>query len=84
MLATFYNKRIGLKAHVTNTAVFGFLIGRSDQVQSLKLSEIVIAGTICVMGATRQAKSHVKGSIGLGISVATVEKVSKVAEQVAA
>lgn len=72
------------KAHVANAAVFGFLIGGSDQVQSLKLSEIILAGTICAMGATRQAKSHLKGSIGLGISVAAAEKVSKVAEQVAA
>ncbi|KAH7020546.1 hypothetical protein EDB80DRAFT_882584 [Ilyonectria destructans] len=71
-------------SHVANAAVFGFLIGGSDQVQSLKLSEIIIAGTICAMGATRQAKSHFKGSIGLGISAAAVERVSKVAEQVAA
>lgn len=71
-------------AYIATAAVFGFLIGGSDKVQPLPLSEVIIAGAIAAMGATRQAKSHLKGSMGLGISLMAMKEVLNVAEQVAA
>ncbi|KAK2770058.1 hypothetical protein CKAH01_04401 [Colletotrichum kahawae] len=72
-----------LPAYIANVAVFGFLVGGSERTQSLPLCEITIAGAIAALGATRQAKSHLKGSMGLGISVAAIEAVLYAAEQVA-
>lgn len=72
-----------LPAYIANIAVFGFLIGGSERTQSLPVCEITIAGALAALGATRQAKSHFKGSMGLGISVASIEAVSYAAEQVA-
>ncbi|CAI0642327.1 unnamed protein product [Colletotrichum noveboracense] len=69
--------------YIANIAVFGFLIGGSERTQSLPLCEITIAGAVAALGATRQAKSHFKGSMGLGISVASIEAVLYAAEQVA-
>ncbi|KAH6999159.1 hypothetical protein BKA56DRAFT_608663 [Ilyonectria sp. MPI-CAGE-AT-0026] len=71
-------------SYIATAAVFGFLIGGSDKVQLLPLSEVIIAGAIAAMGATRQAKSHFKGSMGLGISLMAMKEVLNVAEQVAA
>lgn len=64
--------------------MFGFLIGGSETSQNLPLCEITIAGAIAALGATRQARSHFKGSMGLGISVAAVEAVVQAAELTAA
>lgn len=70
-------------AHVANIAVFGFLIGGSENTQRLPLSEITVAGAIAALGATRQARSHFKGSMGLGISVAAVHAVLQAADRTA-
>lgn len=64
--------------------MFGFLIGGSETTQKLPLCEIIIAGAITALGATRQARSHLKGSMGLGISVTAVEAVLRAAESTAA
>jgi len=64
--------------------VFGYLIGGSVKEQALPLCEIIVAGAIAAMGATRQARSHFKGSMDLGISQAAVDAVWGVAQQVAA
>lgn len=71
-------------AYVANVAVFGFLIGGSETTQNLPLCEITVAGAIAALGATRQARSHFKGSMGLGISVRAVEAVLRAAESTAA
>lgn len=65
-------------------AVFGFLIGGSEKTRSLPLCEITIAGAIAALGATRQARSHFKGSMALGISVEAVKSVLQAAESTAA
>ncbi|KAK7701848.1 hypothetical protein SLS64_009982 [Diaporthe eres] len=70
--------------YVANVAVFGFLIGGSETRQNLPLCEITVAGAIAALGATRQARSHLKGSMGLGISVTAVEAVLRAAESTAA
>ncbi|KAF9875486.1 hypothetical protein CkaCkLH20_06867 [Colletotrichum karsti] len=70
--------------YATHAVVFGFIIGGSEKTQSLPLSEITIAGAIAALGATRQTRTHFKGSMGLGISVATVQAVLSSAERVAA
>lgn len=71
-------------AYIANAAVFGFLIGGSENIQTLPLSEIIVASAIAGIGATRQANSHFKGSLGLGISPEALEAVLSVVEQVAA
>ncbi|KAG6367685.1 hypothetical protein INS49_001880 [Diaporthe citri] len=71
-------------SYVANVAVFGFLIGGSEITQNLPLCEITVAGAIAALGATRQARSHLKGSMGLGISVTAVEAVLRAAESTAA
>ncbi|KAH6950286.1 hypothetical protein BKA56DRAFT_738791 [Ilyonectria sp. MPI-CAGE-AT-0026] len=71
-------------SHVVGTALFGFLIGGSDKVQSLRLSQITVAAAIVGTGATRQARSHFKGSLGLGNSLAAIKAVLGAAESVAA
>ena len=63
--------------------MFGYLIGGSVQDLALPLCEIIVAGAIAAMGATRQARSHFKGSMGLGVSRAAVESVWEVAQEVA-
>ena len=71
-------------AFVSNFAVFGYLIAGSLDVQSLEISELTVASAIVAMGATRQARSHCKASIGVGNSVKNVKDVVNVANQVAA
>ncbi|GES58478.1 hypothetical protein SAPIO_CDS4965 [Aspergillus terreus] len=71
-------------SYVATTAVFGFLIGGSAHVQSLPFSEITLAGAIAAMGATRQARSHFKGAMGLGVSVSAVQAVLDVVRKIAA
>ncbi|KAK1840008.1 hypothetical protein CCHR01_17368 [Colletotrichum chrysophilum] len=83
VLSRFDSSSSHLLAYIANVAVFGFLVGGSERTQSLPLCEITIAGAIAALGATRQAKSHLKGSMGLGISVAVIEAVLYAAEQVA-
>ncbi|PVH79623.1 hypothetical protein DL98DRAFT_631100 [Cadophora sp. DSE1049] len=71
-------------AYINDVAVFGYLINGSLDIQTLENSELIVAGAITAMGATRQARSHCKASIGVGNPVALVSKVVEVASEIAA
>ncbi|KAH8656335.1 hypothetical protein BGZ61DRAFT_372580 [Ilyonectria robusta] len=71
-------------SYIANAAVFGFLIGGSENIQTLPLSELIVASAIAGTGATRQTKSHFKGSLGLGISPEALQAVWSVVKEVAA
>lgn len=69
--------------YITDTAVFGFLLGGSLESQALTQSEIILASAITAMGATRQARSHCKAAIGVGNSIEAVQTVVNIAVKVA-
>jgi hypothetical protein len=68
---------------LANVSVFGYLISGSLDIQSLELSELTVAASIVGIGATRQARSHIKASIGVGNTPTVVADVVKIAEEVA-
>ncbi|OCT49466.1 hypothetical protein CLCR_05046 [Cladophialophora carrionii] len=56
---------------------WGFLISKaSEEVFGLEHSHLIVAATIMALGATRQTKSHLKATIGLGNSVEIVKAVA--------
>jgi hypothetical protein len=59
------------------------LVG-SSPIFELKDTEILVAGSIAALGATRQARSHVKCSISVGNSVETVLAMIDTVKEVAA
>jgi len=58
-------------AETTNTGVF-----QKHQVQ------LLLATAVAASGATRQAKSHMKGAMGLGVTVAGADAVLKAAKKI--
>ncbi|KAM6529322.1 hypothetical protein FALCPG4_007461 [Fusarium falciforme] len=71
-------------SYVGNTVVFGFLIGGSQSIHRLPLTELIVASAIAGVGATRQARSHLKASIGLGISLKAIESVVVAVDEISA
>ncbi|BCS30687.1 uncharacterized protein APUU_80990S [Aspergillus puulaauensis] len=70
----------------TSTVVtWGYLIAKAnEEVFQPEESHLIIASAIMALGATRQTKSHIKATLGIGNSVdcvkAVVEAVTKIAE----
>lgn len=60
-----------MTAYFGRTTIWGYLVG-SSPILELKDAEILVAGAIAGLGATRQARSHVKCSLSVGNSVETV------------
>ncbi|RSL39570.1 hypothetical protein CEP53_013962 [Fusarium sp. AF-6] len=71
-------------SYVANAVIFGFLVGGSQNVQRLPLTEVIVASAIAGIGATRQAKSHIKASMGLGASLSAMESVAAVVDEISA
>lgn len=71
-------------AYIADTAVFGYLLGGSLDVQTLEQTELTVAAAITAMGATRQARSHIKASLGVGNSIAAVQSMLDVANELVA
>ena len=63
--------------------MLGYLLSGSLRRNSLAHSEIILAGSMVAMGATRQATSHLKASLSVGNSIEAVRGLVGVAEQVA-
>ncbi|KAL2826238.1 hypothetical protein BDW59DRAFT_161075 [Aspergillus cavernicola] len=65
------------------TTVWGYLVG-SSPVFELKDAEILVAASITALGATRQARSHVKCAISVGNTMEVVTAVIETAREVGA
>jgi hypothetical protein len=67
-----------LTALVTCSTVvtWGYLISKAnEEVFQPQQSHLIIAASIAALGATRQTKSHIKATLGIGNSVACVKSV---------
>ncbi|KAF5262574.1 hypothetical protein FOXYS1_6697 [Fusarium oxysporum] len=57
---------------------WGFLISKaSEEVFGLEHSHLIVAATIMALGATRQTRSHIKATLGLGNSIDVVKAVTE-------
>ena len=65
------------------TTIFGFLVG-SSPIFEMRETELIIASSIMSLGATRQAKSHVKCCVVVGNGQDTVVAMVNTVRQVAA
>jgi hypothetical protein len=70
---------------LTWTVVFGYSLAGTTNTGIFKEqnTQLILAASIASSGATRQAKSHLKASLGLGNSVAAVGNVHQVASSLA-
>ena len=55
----------------------------NDEVFDVKESHLIVASAITALGATRQTRSHIKATIGIGNSVETVKAVVEVVSAIA-
>ncbi|CZR55557.1 uncharacterized protein PAC_05445 [Phialocephala subalpina] len=69
--------------YATNTFIFGYLATGSLDVFELRQTELIIAGAILAMGATRQARSHCKASMQVGNSEKVVAALVEAARRIA-
>ena len=69
-------------AYYGRTTIWGYLVG-SSPIFNLKDSEIIVAAAITALGATRQARSHVKCLIQLGNSVEVATAMVDTAQKIA-
>lgn len=69
------------QATYNTVSIFGYLCGGSP-VFSLSEVETVVVSAIIGLGATRQARSHTKAAMQLGISVKVLTTIDAVAQDV--
>ncbi|KIY00307.1 uncharacterized protein Z520_03992 [Fonsecaea multimorphosa CBS 102226] len=69
-------------AYLGTTAIFGYAMGACNTLP-LKECEIVVTSAIIALGALRQARSHGKASMQLGIAPALLETIDTIAHEVA-
>ncbi|KAI8712944.1 hypothetical protein NCS52_01394100 [Fusarium sp. LHS14.1] len=63
----------------STVVTWGYLISKAnEQVFEPQQSHLIIAASIAALGATRQTKSHIKATLGIGNSVACVKSVLEV------
>ncbi|KAF9890069.1 hypothetical protein FE257_006749 [Aspergillus nanangensis] len=69
----------------TSTVVtWGYLIAKANEgVFEPNESHLIVASTIIALGATRQSKSHIKATLGLGNSVECVNAVIRAVSEIA-
>lgn len=72
-----------IAAYYGRTTIFGYLVG-SSPIFELRDTEILVAAAITSLGATRQARSHVKCSLQMGNSLEIVTAMVETAKNVAA
>ena len=89
-MCTFHRAELGMlelttemAAYYGRTTIWGYLVG-SSPIFELKDTEILVAAAITALGATRQARSHVKCSIQVGNSVESVAGMVETAREIAA
>jgi hypothetical protein len=63
---------------------WGYLVAKAnEEVFKPEQSHLIIATAITALGATRQTKSHIKATLGVGNSVAAVKTVIEVVSEIA-
>ena len=70
---------------MTSTVVtWGYLIAKAnEEVFQPNESHLIVATAIMALGATRQTKSHIKATLGIGNSVACVKAVVDIVTRIA-
>ncbi|KAH7230183.1 uncharacterized protein BKA55DRAFT_743405 [Fusarium redolens] len=69
----------------STVVTWGYLISKAnEEVFQPNESHLIIAASIAALGATRQTKSHIKATLGIGNSVACVKTVLNVVRKIAA
>ncbi|KAI8930861.1 hypothetical protein NX059_011878 [Plenodomus lindquistii] len=67
----------------STVVTWGYLISKAnEEVFQPQESHLVVASAIAALGATRQTKSHIKATLGLGNSVALVKDVLDVLREI--
>ncbi|KEF51224.1 uncharacterized protein A1O9_12727 [Exophiala aquamarina CBS 119918] len=67
----------------STVVTWGYLLARANEkLFQIHESHLVVAATIMALGATRQTKSHIKATLGLGSSVQSVKAVMNVVGQI--
>ncbi|KAH6995535.1 hypothetical protein BKA56DRAFT_509245 [Ilyonectria sp. MPI-CAGE-AT-0026] len=68
----------------STVVTWGYLISKAnEEVFQPQESHLIIAASIAALGATRQTKSHIKATLGIGNSVASVKTVLEVVTRIA-
>ncbi|KAM0231198.1 hypothetical protein ACHAP5_011138 [Fusarium lateritium] len=68
----------------STVVTWGYLISKAnEEVFQPNESHLIIAASIAALGATRQTKSHIKATLGIGNSVACVKSVLDVVSKIA-
>ncbi|KAL6918563.1 hypothetical protein FSST1_010058 [Fusarium sambucinum] len=68
----------------STVVTWGYLISKAnEEVFEPNQSHLIIAATIAALGATRQTKSHIKATLGIGNSVSCVKTVLDVVKKIA-
>jgi hypothetical protein len=70
-------------AYATDTFIFGYLATGSLDIFELRQAELIIAGAILAMGATRQSRSHCKASMQVGNTEKVVAALVRAARRIA-
>ncbi|KAH6954791.1 hypothetical protein DER45DRAFT_646525 [Fusarium avenaceum] len=67
----------------SSVVIWGYLISKAnEEVFQPNESHLIIAASIAALGATRQTKSHIKATLGIGNSVASVKTVLDVVRKI--
>ena len=70
------HKLIRLPVTCSTVVTWGYLIAKAnEEVFQPQESHLIVAAAIMALGATRQTKSHIKATLGIGNSVQTVKAV---------
>jgi hypothetical protein len=68
----------------STTVTWGYLIAKAnEQVFAENHSHLILTAAITALGAARQARSHVKATIGLGNDIKTVKSVANAVQKIA-
>ena len=72
------------KVTCSTVVTWGYLIAKAnEEVFAENHSHLILASAIIALGAARQARSHVKATIGIGNDVKTVKAVVEVVLKIA-
>ncbi|KAJ4252492.1 hypothetical protein NW762_011093 [Fusarium torreyae] len=68
----------------STVVTWGYLISKAnEEVFQPNESHLIIAASIAALGATRQTKSHIKATLGIGNSISCVKSVLEVVSKIA-
>lgn len=80
-----YRILVQLLVTCSTVVTWGYLVAKAnEEVFQTKESHLIIATAIMALGATRQTKSHIKATLGIGNSVGCVKAVLQAVTEIAA